>query len=557
VEQLREVVRTMGRITEDSLSPQARDELLTAFRRLEPGRVDSRRSSSKGDGMRGRIRLRGRFIGTALALAAMTVAASAIAGGRPLGSVKQPAGKDGCYTDTGESQDGPGTCHDIRGGTENTTAALSPDNKFLYTLGYGHDPPPGVLSILHRRDDGTLKQVKGKQGCLSIDGSSEDGPGTCKDARDLNTGDGHSIAISKDGHFLYAASQYGGVGGVTIFKRDTKDGTLRQLKGKHGCVSVDGSSEDGPGTCQAAREADDIASVALTPDQHFLYASNYDGPPQGGIAIFRRSKDHGTLHQPKGKDGCVTQDGTQSGSAAVVCHAAPAIGETFEVGTPDNKFVYAPNRDDNLVPVLKRNHKGGLIQLDGKKGCISDDGSSSAGPNTCVKGKGLDDTERVVPSKDGRFLYVDGYNPNQLAVLDRSPKTGALSQRSGIGACITVDGSSVDGPGTCQDGRALDGGYAGDLSGDGKTLYFANRSGVGSFVIVRVNPKSGAFHQLDGKLGCVSGDGSSEEGAGTCQKGRAVSRSYGVTLGPRSRDVYVATQADPGGGVALFHAVTG
>jgi anti-sigma factor RsiW len=32
VEQLREVVRTMGRITEDSIPPKAREELLEAFR---------------------------------------------------------------------------------------------------------------------------------------------------------------------------------------------------------------------------------------------------------------------------------------------------------------------------------------------------------------------------------------------------------------------------------------------------------------------------------------------------------------------------------------------
>jgi anti-sigma factor RsiW len=32
VEQMREVVRTLGRLTEESLSPRARDELLVAFR---------------------------------------------------------------------------------------------------------------------------------------------------------------------------------------------------------------------------------------------------------------------------------------------------------------------------------------------------------------------------------------------------------------------------------------------------------------------------------------------------------------------------------------------
>src|SRR5205085_921734 len=112
----------------------------------------------------------------------------------------------------GSSQDGAGTCRNIRGGAENTTVTLSPDGLFAYIVGYGintNSTSPAVLSIFHRsRDNGTLRQLKGKAGCWSIDGSSEDGPGTCRNARDLNTGDGHSIAISHDGRSLYVASQY-------------------------------------------------------------------------------------------------------------------------------------------------------------------------------------------------------------------------------------------------------------------------------------------------------------------------------------------------------------
>jgi hypothetical protein len=498
----------------------------------------------------GRSKLALIFIATAFGSLAIAAVSGALTG--PLGSVKQVPGKDGCYTTDGASEDGAGTCRKIRGGGENTTVTLSPDARFAYIVGYGAGTTNPVLSILRRsKSDGTLRQLPGKAGCFSRDGSSLDGAGTCRRARLLDTGDGHSLAISRDGRFLYGASQDNDAAGVTIFKRNRDSGKLRQLSGKRGCIDPDGAHG-----CAKGREVDDSASVHISPDQRFLYVSNYNSAPTGGIAVFRRNLRNGTLHQLSGKDGCVTQDGTtDTTGTAHPCRAAAGLDEVFEVGAPDNRFVYAPNRTDDLVPVLKRNGRGGLVQLPGKAGCISDTGASSAGPGTCRKGHGLDDAERVVPSKGGRFLYIQGFNGDvtAMAVLRRNLKDGSLSEAAGPNSCISQDGSGVDGANTCQDGRALDGGYAGDLSADGKTLYYTERS-AGSLVIVRVNPKQRTFHQLPGKLGCVTSDGSSEDGAGTCMDGRAVSRAYEATVGPGGRDVYLASEAD-NGGIALFHAV--
>jgi hypothetical protein len=490
----------------------------------------------------------------AIGLAGLIWAAVSGAAGGPLGSVHQLAGKDGCYTSNGASENGPNTCRNIVGGFDNTTVTLSPDARFAYILGYGNSSSnlPSVLSIFRRRaSDGTLHQLKGKAGCFSFDGSSEDGPGTCKRARDLDSGDGHSIAISDDGRFLYTAGQGNSNTGVVIFKRSPRKGTLRQLRGKRGCINPNGAHG-----CAKGREVDDNSSVHISPDQKYLYATNYNSPPTGGIAVFRRSRRHGALHQLKGKDGCVTQDGTTDKTGTTkVCRSATAVGQVFEVATPDNRFVYAPNRDDDLVPVLKRSASGGLAQVPGKAGCISDTGDSQAGADTCRKGHGLDDAERVVPSKGGRFLYVEGYRDDttSMAVLERK-SDGSLTESPGAGSCISVDGTGVDGANTCQNGRALGGGYAGDLSADGRTLYYAQYD-ANSFVIVRVSPNKSTFHQLPGKLGCFSVDGSSEAGPNTCRNGRSISHDYEVTVGPGGRDVYVATEDPYGNGAALFHAV--
>ncbi len=218
------------------------------------------------------------------------------------------------------------------------------------------------------------------------------------------------------------------IGGVAIFRRSVKNGTLHQLPGKAGCVSATGESEDGPGTCTRARETDDTSNVHLTPDQKYLYASNYDEPPHSGIAIFKRGARSGRLHQLKGKNGCITDDGTtgQSGTK-VVCAKSPNLGEPWDVATPDNRFAYVPAAyGPDLVQAFERNAKGGLVPLTGKHSCVSDDGTSPAGP--CVNGRGMFNVERAVLSKNKRFIYTNAYQePSPIARAQPQPEDrGAL-----------------------------------------------------------------------------------------------------------------------------------
>ncbi len=499
-----------------------------------------------------------RTVATLGGIGALAAVIAAVALAAPLGSVKQVSGKDGCYTADGSSASGAGTCRNIRGGDGSTSLAISPGGRFAYLDGYGDSGTnvPPVLSVFRRdRGDGTLHQLPGKKGCFSSDGSSEDGPNTCTDARNLDSGDATSLVISRDGRSLYVASQLEvinkDVGGVAIFKRNPDNGRLHQLSGKDGCVSATGESEDGPGTCTRARETDEISNVHLTPDQKYLYASNYNSPPHSGIAIFKRGARSGRLHQLKGENGCVTDDGTTERTGAkVVCRAMPNLGEPWDVATPDNRFAYIPAAyGPDLVQAFERNAKGGLVPLTGKHSCVSDDGTSPAGP--CVDGRGMYRVERAVLSKNKRFIYTNTYSDaSPIAVLNRNKKTGELSERAGKAACMSADGSSQDGPNTCRDGRALNGGYAGTLAPNGRTLYYAEYSSD-ALALFRVSKKTGAFNQLAGNYGCVSADGSSEDGADTCEEARAIEGAYQVALGSRGRDVYVSGGGD---GVVLLHA---
>ena len=219
--------------------------------------------------------------------------------------------------------------------------------------------------------------MPGKAGCLSRDGASEDGPRPARSVRDLDTGDATSIAISADGRFVYVASQFETKPTSTRRRRDLQpepqDRGAAPAGGQGRLRHANGASYEGPHTCAGGREVDDISNVHITPDQKFLYASNYDGQPYSGIAIFRRNSKTGALRQLSGKEGCIsTERTTKQSKTKKVCRAMPNIGDPWDVATAGNTFVYIPDRDDNLVQAFKRDAKGGLVPLTGKGACVSD-----------------------------------------------------------------------------------------------------------------------------------------------------------------------------------------
>jgi hypothetical protein len=190
---------------------------------------------------------------------------------------------------------------------------------------------------------------------------------------------------------------------------------------------------------------------------------------------------------------------------------------------------------------------------------VSDTGNSPLGPGTCVTGRGLDDVERAVLSANQKYIYTNAYrDPAPIAVLNRNTTTGLLSERDSTSACYSRDGTTGDSALTCRNGRDLSGGYAGVLSLDGKTLYFAefgNNPPDAGLVIFHVNETTGGFTQLAGTLGCVSPDGSSDDGAKTCQVGKAIAGAYQVGIsrgGGGVYDIYVA--ADRSNGIDFFRA---
>ncbi len=180
----------------------------------------------------------------------------------------------------------------------------------------------------------------------------------------------------------------------------------------------------------------------LSPDQKFLYASNYDSQPYSGIAIFRRDQKTGVLTQLGGKEGCITSSGdTAQSKTTAIWRAMPNIGSPWDVATPGNKFLYIPDQADDLVQAFRRDVKGGLKPLAGTGACVSDTGDSPLGMGTCVAGRGLFDVERAVLFANHKYIYTNSYDdPAPIAVLNRNASTGLLSERDSMSTCYPASG---------------------------------------------------------------------------------------------------------------------
>ncbi len=244
---------------------------------------------------------------------------------------------------------------------------------------------------------------------------------------------------------------------------------------------------------------------------------------------------------------------------------------------------------------------------------MTPDGSSAAGPGTCtaVPALGNGDGRDLVLSPDGKFAYVAGANPDAIVLFSRAGATGALTQLAGTAGCITVDGSSPAGANTCQAMPNLTGPFHATMSPDGHSLYvidfesttagivvFARDSATGAlsevqclfddpaptgcdtardvggsqgivisadglhafsnlpFGISSLNrdPTTGRLTQPVGAAGCISDDGTDDQGNPTCATGRFVEGLYSMAISPDGHMLY-ATAGDglSTGGVVFLH----
>ena len=169
----------------------------------------------------------------------------------------------------------------------------------------------------------------------------------------------------------------------------------------------------------------------------------------------------------------------------------------------------------------------------------------------CATGKALQHADwffSLTVSPDGKNVYVASGGSDAIAIFDRDPSNGELTQKTGTSGCISEDGNSGypdNTPGACADGTALGYAYSIAVSPDGKSTYVGS-AGSDAVAIFDRDPTSGELTQKTGTSGCISEYGTS----GNCIDGKGLRSPQSLALSPDGNNVYIAS-ADSAA-VAIF-----
>jgi DNA-binding beta-propeller fold protein YncE len=301
------------------------------------------------------------------------------------GALTQLPGDQGCISeDIGGGVCTPGVALRV---TE--AVAVSPDGRHVYTASRAD----AVAVFARNAETGFLTQLPEPQGCVSQSGHG----GRCVRGRALDGASG--VAVSKDGRFVYAASELSRA--VAVFSRNRKTGALTQLPGEAGCIA-ENSNDEG---CTDGVGMGGPHALAVSPSGRNVYVVN---PVSDQLTVLTRNRQTGTLGQIQ----CLEDDGS------IVCEPAVALRQPQSVTvSPDGRRVYVGARDSDAIAVFAYDGElGTLTQLASPEACISEDGTQGL----CTQGRALNGPRSVVASRDGRHVYVASQGSAAVAVLKRS-----------------------------------------------------------------------------------------------------------------------------------------
>jgi DNA-binding beta-propeller fold protein YncE len=297
-------------------------------------------------------------------------------------------------------------------------------------------------------------------------------------------------------------------------------GTLTQLSGARGCL-VDRTAPtkgcgaaralEGPGPFMGSR------AIAVSADGKNVYVAS---SRSDAVAVFRRNPKTGALGQPSGAAGCVAAKGASECGKAVGLNGPNSVAVS-----PNGRNVYVTSRGSNAVTAFQRNRStGALRQLPGAAGCIA--GVPLPG---CATGTALLGPDVVVVSADGKNVYVGSFFGNAVAIFDRDPASGALSQPAGNAGCIAAATSG------CAPGLALGAPEGMAIGADGKSVYVATALSSAVVVLGR-DPSTGALTQATDGSGCIV-----DVALGGCTTGVELDGANAVAIGPEDDDAYVTS----------------
>lgn len=350
---------------------------------------------------------------------------------------------------------------------------------------------------------------------------------------------------------------------------------LSQKTGREGCVSATGTR----GGCGRARTLVTPGSVVVSSDGKQVYVAAEDRY-LGGVAIFDRAAS-GRLTQKSGRAGCVSE----VPAWRRVCTRANGVRAPRDlVVSPDGRNVYVAAASGAIAIFDRDRVSGTLTQKPGRTGCVSR--RARVGP--CVRGRALTKPTMIAISPDGTSVYVASVEDDAVAILDRDPRSGALTQKRGSAGCVADEYSDITGCRNAPLFIGLEGGgltvspdgrnvYVGErlaifdrhangeltpnragdasttddavisviVSADGKNVYAA--ASHGGLLIFDRDPGDGLLTPEPGEQGCVAA-----RRIPGCMRATALAAPTGASLSPDGRDLYVASGINQGNALVTF-----
>ena len=296
-------------------------------------------------------------------------------------------------------------------------------------------------------------------------------------------------------------------------------GSLAQLPGKSGCLADRSTAGHGCTPVRALRGPGLLLgsdALAISPNGHNVYVAS---SLSNSITVFNRSAKTGKLRQAPGAAGCIAAGGAHG------CASAVGLDQPNSVAvSADGKNVYATSLGTDSVEIFSRDAStGALTQASDGSGCIA-----NAATTGCTAGRALDGADIVAVSPDGENVYVGAFFGNAVAVFDRDPSTGALTQPSDSTGCIVNSATAG-----CTTGLALGSPEGLAVSRDGNNVYAAAAASNAVATLTR-DPSTGALSQASDGTGCIT-----DATTTGCTTGVELRGADAVAVSPDDGDIYV------------------